>query len=268
MSEEPLEPLPPELAELLRAEQRRAPVSSDVSARLAIKLGASIGAFPSSLGSGATPGTGQGLAVTKVAATSAVASGKVLPWVGLVVALGGAAAGVKLHSGAFHSTRPPAAGVAVERVVSTRAPVVPPVALVEPRSTAEPTSVVAPPTPNTPPIMVASPGVAPPRVRTDASVRKDAGLPDASAAAERSLIEQARTSLAHSRWVEALWSLDRHRLRFAQGTMSEERESMRVRALVMLHRHDEARMVADGFRQRYPESRFAASVEQAIQAIP
>ncbi|MBZ0116508.1 MAG: sigma-70 family RNA polymerase sigma factor, partial [Sandaracinaceae bacterium] len=61
----------------------------------------------------------------------------------------------------------------------------------------------------------------------------------------------------------ALAAIARHEARFPEGQLAAERESIRVRALLLLGRNDEARWAAERFRAEYPESIFMGVVERA-----
>jgi outer membrane protein assembly factor BamD (BamD/ComL family) len=91
---------------------------------------------------------------------------------------------------------------------------------------------------------------------------------DQSLAAERNLIEMARTALARGRIDGALATLHRHARRFAKGQLAEERDSLYVQALVAKGDFAQARERATRFRRQHPSSLFQAAVEQALQSIP
>jgi hypothetical protein len=91
---------------------------------------------------------------------------------------------------------------------------------------------------------------------------------DEHLAAERNLIEMARTSLARGRADGALATLRRHSKQFPRGQLSEERDSLLVQALVTKGDYDQARQRAVVFRRHYPSSLFAPAVAQALQSIP
>jgi outer membrane protein assembly factor BamD (BamD/ComL family) len=97
-----------------------------------------------------------------------------------------------------------------------------------------------------------------------AAVRsKDEGL-----AAERNLIEMARTALARGRIDGALATLHRHARRFAKGQLAEERDSLFVQTLVAKGDFAQARERATRFRRQHPSSLFQPAVDQALQSIP
>ena len=100
--------------------------------------------------------------------------------------------------------------------------------------------------------------IAPPEAR-----RRDLDL-----AAERTLIEQARSAFARNQGEAALTALGRHQRAFPDGELREERESLMVQVLVGLERYDEARRAGARFRRRFPQSIFGPVVEEALRSIP
>jgi hypothetical protein len=91
---------------------------------------------------------------------------------------------------------------------------------------------------------------------------------DANLAAERSLIDVARTSLSRGQAVAALDAAERHARKFPNGQLTEERESVYIQALVATDDYDAARARAARFRSRYPNSILLPVVENAIRSIP
>ena len=81
---------------------------------------------------------------------------------------------------------------------------------------------------------------------------------------EFALLNQAQLSL-QSNPSEALRILDRHAQYYATGTLSEEREVLRVQTLLALHRHDEAARVGEAFLSAHPTSSYARRIRQLIQ---
>jgi len=92
--------------------------------------------------------------------------------------------------------------------------------------------------------------------------------PVSSLAGERQLLEVARAALSRSRPTEALAALDEHARRFPAGELDEERDSLRVEALVATGSFDEARAAADHFNAKYPDSMLRASIRHALRSIP
>jgi hypothetical protein len=91
---------------------------------------------------------------------------------------------------------------------------------------------------------------------------------DRSLAAERDLIEQARTALARDQGAAALAALERHAHDYPQGELEEERESLQVQSLVALEHFDQARKIGTRFHKRFPRSIFGAVVDEALKSIP
>jgi uncharacterized membrane protein len=105
-----------------------------------------------------------------------------------------------------------------------------------------------------------------PRPRQPRSAAKRVALGRSAAlAAERTLLEMARTALARGRAADALNALDQHRRRFTAGQLAEEREALSILALVKLGDADHARARAARFRARYPRSFFGPAVEDALK---
>jgi hypothetical protein len=88
---------------------------------------------------------------------------------------------------------------------------------------------------------------------------------DVDLAAERALLEVARTALARGDSASALAALDQHAGRFPRGRLIEERESLAVQALAASGRRDEAQRRAEQFRRRSPDSMLLPAVEEALE---
>jgi hypothetical protein len=233
---ETLEPLPPSLRALVDAEKASPDPQSDVAdkvySRLAVTLGIAAAA---------------GAAATAQAATSALPPPLSLlrhaPYRTLATFLVGASVGAAGYATVSH-VRAPSRVVPVTAAPPPALPIPPPQALEAPPPPAPATT---PPAPSVP---------APAHAR------------DGQLAAERNLIEMARTSLARGRVDGALAVLRRHLRQFPAGQLSEERDSLLVQALVTKGDYAQARERAAAFRRRYPGSLFAPSMEQALQSIP
>jgi hypothetical protein len=87
-------------------------------------------------------------------------------------------------------------------------------------------------------------------------------------AAERALLDEARSALIQGEAAGALERLERHRRTFANPILDEERDAMEVEALVKAGRDNEARARAGAFRKRSPTSLFLPTVESAVRSIP
>jgi hypothetical protein len=86
-------------------------------------------------------------------------------------------------------------------------------------------------------------------------------------AAENALLDLARTAVARGEPDRALDAIDRHAARFPRGLLSEEREALAIKALVLAGRPREARERAALFRDRYPGSLFLRSIDASLASI-
>lgn len=82
-------------------------------------------------------------------------------------------------------------------------------------------------------------------------------------ARELTLLAPARGHLAAQRWSAALAAAEAHERQFPQGALAEERDAVRILALVGAHRFDSARPLLSDFVARHPNSPLRASVERA-----
>jgi hypothetical protein len=111
---------------------------------------------------------------------------------------------------------------------------------------------------------------APPEPRTrSGSAPDDARVlqeRDRALAAERALLERARTSLARQVPADALEALREHEQRYAQGQLREEREGLQVLALFAVGDLERARASAAEFRARYPQSVLLRAIRRAEES--
>jgi hypothetical protein len=170
-----------------------------------------------------------------------------------------------------------AASVVALGLLSSRAPRVVYVDRVVAAPTATPPPALATPelVASSAPLAAAEPGFVPAPSRpahatgAPAVVGGRGRAPRASSfAAEAVLLDEARQALVAEAANRALARLDEHRARFPHGALAEEREAMRVEALVLAGRYAEARGRAAAFRARSPSSLFAATVDTALKSIP
>jgi hypothetical protein len=98
---------------------------------------------------------------------------------------------------------------------------------------------------------------APPAAPTSSS-RRDAR------AAERAILDVARTALGRNDGAHALEAVDRHARLYPRGQMAEEREAIAVQALVKLGRIDDAAARGARFRARYPNSVLMGVIDAAL----
>ena len=80
--------------------------------------------------------------------------------------------------------------------------------------------------------------------------------------AELLLLRPARAAVARGDFAAALHPIAEHARRFKDGRLAEEREALRVKALVGLGRTDEARLAAAGFRAHFPHSVLLRAIGQ------
>ncbi len=229
MVNDPVSPLDPRLLDALRAE-RAAP--DEARLRVRARLEAIVPEMRRSNGGG---GGGAGTAGALGAYTSAVTA----------FVIGGVTGAALLA--AIAGSRPPRI-VYVDRVSPAATTVV--AAPAAAPAVAIPSATVAVTAPRPPSVYAAS------------------GSGVSRFAAERLLLDEARADLLQGEPARAVNRLELHRKRFPEGLLVEERDAMRVEALVQSARYDEARALAANFRARSPDSLFAATVDSAIAKIP
>lgn len=83
-------------------------------------------------------------------------------------------------------------------------------------------------------------------------------------AAERALLEVVRAAVARDHPDVALDAIRRHERDFPRGELTEEREGLRVIALVRAGHRDEARARADRFRARWPRSVLLRAIDAVL----
>jgi hypothetical protein len=227
MSDE-LDPIEPSLGELFAAERTRDAAPAAAKARVAAKLA---GAFAAGVaGAAAAKAVAPGMT-----AASAASSGLALK---LLAAL---AVGAVIGGGVVAVARPPQVFY-VDRIVSAPASAPPGVVSVP----------VVAPAPAVSEMPSATPSAAPP-----ASTKVDI-------AAERALLDVARTALGRGDGAHALEAVDRHAHEFPRGQLTEEREAIAVQALAKLGRCPEARKRGQAFKTRYTNSVLAPVVDAAL----
>jgi hypothetical protein len=222
-------------------------VSDETKHRLRRRLQASLGAAV----------VGTGVAVGAHAAAKGTALGSIAGG-GWIVAVGAFVLGALVGAGAHayaHRHDAPSPPVVTTVVVERQVEV--PVYVTS--SATAPASVQAPAPP--PPPLAASVTSKQPSAQPSVS----AGTSDTSLAAERSLLEIARTALARGDSASALDALGKHQAQFPQGQLSEEREALYVQALAMAGRTAEAKQRADRFRKTWPGSMLLPVVEAAVE---
>ena len=118
----------------------------------------------------------------------------------------------------------------------------------------------------------AQPEQLPPAPETPASVTPIAPLKSGSAAArgdsqeELQFLLRARQADARGDHLKMLNHLTQHRHEYPVGRLAEEREFLRVKALVALGRRGQARQVAASFRRQFPRSVLLPKVAEMLAA--
>jgi hypothetical protein len=261
--------LPPELESLVTAE-RNAPAGSAMDhRRIRARLGVGLGVLGVTAGNSAASG---GPAAGGAAAASATAVGgslvAKLVVVGFVLsaATGGAyMLGRKHGSESAHRPAPVAVEhsmhVDVDEQVREDREVV---AAVETPRASVPPDAVAPATEGE----ASQPDIATRPVRRAlAHTEPDAPRDNEPSPAEAALIVAAWRAVDHRELVAATSALDEHERQFPGGLLAEERDALRVRALLLGGEQQQAEEHARGFLARYPGSVHAAAVERALEGV-
>ncbi len=248
------EPLEAELAALLRAEREVPAPPADLLARVQAKITHAVDAGTSLAQDHGKPHLGtHGEAATAATASSFAAK------LGLLT-LFGAGIGVGATGHALLGDNK-ANVVTIYRDTSTSL-----------ASSSAIASVFSPPR-EAPPEPVRS-AEAPPRKGVEGAMVRAAevdgggGGRDTDLAAERNVIDTARAALARGDGSGTLAVLRQHQREFSKGKLVEEREALRVLALVRSGNGAEARQQAAQFQRTYPKSFFRRTIEAALQTIP
>lgn len=256
------EPMSPELEALLAAERGVDTLDPAVSARVSRAVAVGIGVLPSgggggggAGGSGGAGGAASGGPPAEVGTGGALATAAAKGLAGAKLAIALVAAGA---AGAI-------AGVGTDRALARREapPVVTPA--VDATAVAVPAATTIPKETATPAVEVpTSPAALPPPATPPAP--HTAAEPSAKGlAAERALLDVARAGLAQGDPGTALRAAERHAHEYPDGALAEERDAMRVKALMQLGRAGEARRRAADFEQRYPTSLQLRAVRSAVE---
>jgi hypothetical protein len=83
-------------------------------------------------------------------------------------------------------------------------------------------------------------------------------------ALELKVLQPARAAVARDDFSSALVAIDEHERRFPDGQLAEEREALRVQALLGLQRTEEASRAADAFRERFPGSVLLSRMRKSL----
>jgi hypothetical protein len=250
-------PLPPDLLALLAAEKGAVFAPVDAKARVLGRIGGATGAVG--------PGGGGASGGPAAQGPGPRPSGRALPSPSLTTLLA-FVVGVGVGGAAMHAwTGPPSSAPAADApraVPIDRRPDPgepgPPWHVVEapPAAPASSASVAPVPEPAAHPIAEAP----------TASVASVASADDL--AAERSLLDAARTALARGNGPDALAAVARHEERYPSGALAEEREAMAIQALLLVKRFDDGRARGARFHRRYPRSVLMPAIDAALASIP
>jgi len=244
VSEDRIEPLDADLLALVDAEHQRPDMPAGVQDRLLNRLEVTISDGDGGLGNGADT---DGSTPTRLGRFFA----RRIPF-GVAAFTLGALAGAGIHA-ALRRPAPLAPSSAPAPGVPASGPSYP----VEPKaSSAAPAPV--PPTSRRPTR----------RPPSQAPATVEDGEPDTELAAERALVETARTAMARGDVAGALEVLERDGRRFPKGRLVEERESLQVQALTKVGRVAEARALGIRFRKEFPRSMLLPVVDEALKTIP
>ena len=85
---------------------------------------------------------------------------------------------------------------------------------------------------------------------------------------ELRLLQQARAAVAREDFPLALQMIAEHARRFKTGRLVEEREALRVKALVGLGRRGAARRAATDFEANFPRSPLLPTVSELLDSMP
>jgi hypothetical protein len=256
MNPDDLEPLPTELASLLR--QARPGVEPPAEAKEAVlafvaanAVAGGAAGLAAGAASAATRGAGAGASVasrTGAAGLWALFKGS-FGVGGIVLGVAVGAAGHAAYVAAAAPSAAPASALPVTSATPVGSPVVGPP---KPAWTAVPTVSSAPTTGTVP--------TATPRGEASGAERGR----DTSLAAERAIIDMARTAVARGQGEPALAAVDRHEREFPHGRLAEEREWLAIQALVLTGARDAAKQRAARFRDGFPRSLMLPALDQVL----
>ncbi len=258
--------LSPELEAFLAPERRAPDPAAEMQTEVLSRIGGTLGWFggPGPGAGGSNPAGGAPLGGQLGGGRLATAGAKQLAAGSLARTVATLVVGGVLGSGVHEAYDRVSARRAERARVAVVAPSVPAPSVPAPTPAPPPA-----PTPAPEPTVPAGLPVGNPRVEHVArGERGEIREHDRGLAAERGLIEQARTALARDQGSTALAALERHARDYPRGELEEERESLQVQALVGLERFDQARKIGAHFHERFPRSIFAAVVDEALKSIP
>lgn len=84
-------------------------------------------------------------------------------------------------------------------------------------------------------------------------------------AMELGVLQPAQQAVARQDFASALAAIAEHRRRFPSGRLAEEREALRVKALLGLGRAAEAQRTGAAFRERFPRSALHGRIDEMLE---
>jgi hypothetical protein len=84
-------------------------------------------------------------------------------------------------------------------------------------------------------------------------------------AMELRVLQPAQRAVARQDFASALASTAEHQRRFPTGRLAEEREALRVKALLGLGRDGEAKRAGSAFRKRFPDSALGGRMDEMLE---
>jgi len=142
--------------------------------------------------------------------------------------------------------------------------------LAAPASAPVPThSVVVLTVPVVPPATSAAADPKPPPAEPRAAKTKSAQPAKSPAdvyAMELRVLQPAQQAVARKDFASALAAVAEHQRRFPSGKLAEEREALRVKALLGLGRSEDAQRAGAGFQKRFPRSALVGRMDRMLSA--
>lgn len=263
---EPLEPLGGLAARALAAEREHLPHDAARAEKLFSRVLLSVGAGAVGVAAAGTAHAAAGgaaggapLAAGAGAATKlplAVVTAKTAAGIAALAFVVGAGTGAALE----RSRRPEPEAIAPAPTVS-EAPSARPAPTMAPSTPAPlPSTTTAPSLPLVATARGTSSGAPPVATEAPAATAQDAR--DADLAAERALVDRARSALARGDTGASLEAVAAHEARFPRGRLTEERELVAIQALVRRGESGAAKARADRFRKAHPKSVFVPAVDR------
>jgi hypothetical protein len=235
------DPLDPRFARLLRHERARPDPSESTKTRVSARVHATLG-IPLAATPDAPPRAPSGEGTTAAGAGIGTFAGTAF----LSLLLAGGAVAFFASRAPWHPPVPAATRAVAMATEAQPAPLLPASAV--------------PSMPSDPPGFEAA-SSRPRSVRASSPVVYDL-------AAERRLLEHARADLLRHDADAALIAVGEHARRFPRGVLSEERDALRVEALVSAARYDDARAAGATFRATHPGSLLTSAVDSALRVNP